>query len=65
MDKFPGVDATYRSADTVAEDDLKHAYPTEFFNSIMLSGMPPHSMSWKVGSPVMFLRNLRAAPGLV
>ena len=30
MDKFPRVGATYRSAKTFAEGDLKHAYPTEF-----------------------------------
>ena len=63
IEKFPGAAATYRSADTVAEDDLRNAYPTEFLNSITLSGMPPLSMTLKVGAPVMLLRNLRAGPG--
>ena len=63
MDKFPGIGNTYLSADTVAEDDLCNAYPTEFLNSITLSGMPPHSMTLKVGAPVILLRNLRAGPG--
>ena len=62
-EKFPGIGHTYLSADTVAEDELYSAYPTEFLNSITLSGMPPHSMTLKVGALVMLLRNLRAGPG--
>ena len=63
MEKFPGIGHTYLSADTVAENDLQNAYPTEFLNSITLSGMPPHSVTLKVGAPVILLRNLRAGPG--
>ena len=63
MDKFPGIEHTYLSADSVAEDDLQNAYPTEFLNSITLSGMPPHTMTLKVGAPIILLRNLRAGPG--
>ena len=58
MDKYPGEGRTYLSADTVAEEDMQHAYPTEFLNSITLSGMPPHSMALKVSAPVILLRNL-------
>ena len=60
--KFPGEGKTYLSADSVAED-LHNAYPTDFLNSITLSGMPPHSITLKVGAPVMLLQNLRAGPG--
>ena len=63
MDKFPGDGKTYNSADTVAEEELQSEYPTDFLNSITLSGMPPHSMTLKVCAPVMLLRNLRAGPG--
>ena len=63
MDRFPSIGHTYLSADSVAEEDLVNAYPTEFLNSITLSGMPPHSMTLKVGAPVILLRNLRAGPG--
>ena len=63
MDKFPGQGKTYLSADSVAEEDLQNGYPTDFLNSITLSGMPPHSMTLKVGAPVILLRNLRGGPG--
>ena len=63
MEKFPGKGKTYLSADTVAEDDLHNAYPKDFLNSITLFGMPPHSMTFKVGAPVILLRNLRAGSG--
>ncbi|XP_062520112.1 uncharacterized protein LOC134195086 [Corticium candelabrum] len=35
-------------------------YPTDFLNSLDLSGMPPHNLKLKVGCPVMLLRNLDA-----
>ena len=63
MAQFPGEGHTYLSADTVAEEDLHNAYPTDFLNSITLSGMPPHAMTLKIGAPVILLRNLRAGPG--
>ena len=63
MEQFPRDGKIYLSADSVAEDDLQNAYPIDFLNSITLSGMPPHSMTLKVGAPVMLLRNLRAGPG--
>ena len=63
MMKFPGQGKTYLSADSVAENDLHAAYPTDFLNSVTLSGMPPHSMTLKIGAPVILLRNLRGGPG--
>ena len=63
MSLFPGNGVTYKSADTIVEDELSQAYPTEFLNSLTLSGLPPHKMELKVGSPVILLRNLRAGPG--
>ena len=62
MEKFPGKGKVYLSADSVAEEDLHNTYPTEFLNFITLSRMPPHSMTLKVGAPVILLRNLRAGP---
>ena len=63
MEKFPGEGKTYLSSVSVAEEDLENAYPTDFLNSITLSGMSPHAMTLKIGPPVVLLRNLRAGPG--
>ena len=63
MTRFLGQGKTYLSADTVAENDLQNAYPTDFLNLVTLSGMPPNSMTLKVGAPVILLRNLRRGPG--
>ena len=63
MEKFPGEGKSFLSANSIAEDDLIDAYPTDFLNSISLSGMPPHLIILKVGAPIMLLRNMRAGPG--
>ena len=55
MAKFPGEGKTYLSADSVADEDMANTYPTDFLNSVTLSGMPPHAMTLKVGAPVMLL----------
>lgn len=33
-------------------------FPTEFLNSLDISGLPPHSLALKVGVPIIMLRNL-------
>ena len=37
-------------------------YPTDFLNSLTLSGLPPHEMELKVGCPVILSQNLNAGP---
>ena len=63
MSLFPGKRFTYRSADTIAEENLPQAYPTKFLNSLSLSGLPPYERELKIGSPIMLLCNLHAGPG--
>jgi len=64
--QLPGQEYVYNSADSIVSDDPSDAlnYPTEFLNSITLSGMPPHSLVLKVGTVVMLIRNLCPAKGL-
>ena len=33
-------------------------FPTEFLNSLEVSGLPPHLLSLKVGAPIIILRSL-------
>ena len=55
---------TYLTTDSV-EDDQATLYPTEFLNSLSLSGLPSHQLHLKVNSPIMLMRNLDPASGLL
>ena len=57
-DLIPGVARIYNSFDSVVDDEQVTQYPIEFLNSLQPTGFPPHSMSLKIGMPVMLLRNL-------
>jgi len=48
-----------RSVDSVLEEDgMYYAYPTEFFQQLNTSGLPPALLCLKVSSLVILLRNL-------
>ncbi|XP_031108559.1 ATP-dependent DNA helicase PIF1-like [Ipomoea triloba] len=60
---------TYLSCDSVCKADtndnmLAEVHTTEFLNSLKCSGVPNHSLSLKVGSPIMLLRNIDHSIGL-
>ncbi|ETV75935.1 hypothetical protein H257_09895 [Aphanomyces astaci] len=60
---------TCLSADSVEQegedvDDTAIEFPSEFLNSINISGLPPHKLEFKVGCPVMLLRNICPSQGL-
>ena len=48
----------YKSVDTVLEPNEAINYPSEFLNSIDLSGIPPHVLQLKIGVPIILLRNI-------
>ena len=63
MNMFPGTSKTYLSIDGVLDGDDPHIWPVEYLNSITPSGMPPHELTLKKGSPIMLLRNLSPGAG--
>ncbi|CAM9926560.1 unnamed protein product, partial [Phaeothamnion confervicola] len=62
-DRISGAEHTYYSADTVSDDDDARHFPVELLNSLTPSGMPPHRLQLKLGTPVILLRNLNASGG--
>ena len=60
QDQLPGRTTSYKSVDSVADIDESVQYPIEFLYSLEPSGMPPHNLLLKVGTPIMLLRNLDA-----
>jgi len=53
---LPGLPFSFKSIDTVINQDGVIKYPTEFFNSLELPGLPPRNFLLKVGSVIIMLR---------
>jgi hypothetical protein len=66
LDHMPGEETIYKSVDTVANQEPSDhpAYPEEFLNSLIPTGMRPHELKLKVGAVIMLLRNLMPSLGL-
>ena len=60
LSKFEASSQTYYSVDTVVDREEAVHYPTEFFNSLMPPGIPPHKLILKVGPPIILLTNSMA-----
>jgi len=56
--RLPGEARVFHSIDTVGDDDNPTSFPTEFLNSLHLSGMADHELVLKENSVVILLRNM-------
>ncbi len=54
----PAQRRTYQSVDSVVQGEQREVYPTEFLNSLSMSGVPPHTLTLQEGCPVILLRNM-------
>ena len=61
--KLPGEPYKLTGSDELSESDDPMLCPNEWLNTLAPSGMPPHEMEVKVGSPMMLLRNLNPVKG--
>lgn len=55
---IPGQLFSFKSVDTVINQDEIVNYPTEFLNSLELPELPPHNLQLKVGLVIIMLRNI-------
>ncbi|XP_025409842.1 uncharacterized protein LOC112683156 [Sipha flava] len=55
---LPGQLVSYKSVDTIMNQDDVINYPTEFLNSLELPGLPPHNLLLKEGSVVIMLHSI-------
>ena len=51
MNELPGEEMEYKSVDSAMSDGEAVQYAVEFLNSLDLTGIPPHILKLKIGSP--------------
>jgi hypothetical protein len=59
-----GAHVDFLSANFAEDTKVVNTYPSKFFNTLEVSGMPSHKLLFKIGAPVMLLRNLDPSVGL-
>ena len=69
LDVIPGHKYNFLSCDSIQTtsgdiDNIDLLYPIEFINQLDFNGVPQHSISLKIGTPIMLLRNLNPSAGL-
>ena len=57
-EQLHGECVQYKSLNSVPDESQVVKFPTEFLNSLVVSGLPPHLLSLKVVTPIIFLCSL-------
>ncbi len=61
---LPGAQVDFLNADSAEDTEVAITYPSEFLNTLEVSGMPSHKVPFKIGALVMLLRKLNPLTGL-
>jgi hypothetical protein len=61
---LPGAQVDFLSANSAEDMEVANTYPSEFLNTLEVSGMPSHKLPLKIGALVILLRNLDPSAGL-
>ena len=64
LNLIPSEEHTYYSADSTLTNEDAAVYPTEFLNTLNVSGLPPHKLCLKQHAIVICIRNLNVQNGL-
>ncbi|RFU23627.1 hypothetical protein B7463_g12712, partial [Scytalidium lignicola] len=67
MTRFPGFERTYLSVDSAdvnEQQDDQHTYAVEVLQAIDLTSLPSSKLTFKIGAPVMLIRNFCPSEGL-
>ena len=67
LERLAGGEYDYTSANYfgAANEDDADIFPPELWNKLQPQGMPPHELKLKVGAPIILLRSLNRAEGLM
>ena len=63
VDKMDGDGHVFTSVDTVGDYDTQTMFPTEYLNSLNLSGLPKHELTLKKNAIVILLQNMDIKAG--
>jgi hypothetical protein len=58
QNKIAGELMTFKSIDSVTNQDDVFNYPTEFLNSLLFPGLSHHNLQLKIGSIITMFRNI-------
>ena len=64
LEQIPSAPWLCHSADAVVDAENQAAVPPEYLNTLLPSGLPPHTLVPKRGIPIILLRNLNQYRGL-
>jgi ATP-dependent DNA helicase PIF1 len=61
---LPSMHVNFLSADSAEDMEVANTYPSEFLNTLEVSGMPSHKLLFEITAPTILLRNLDPLDGL-